>query len=619
MSGIHVTPGAQEAGIRALSRQAVVELFSGLDRQTTVNHLSRINCAIGNGGLFEHSFQRWLVSSFLQPERIERINAFICQRQPRQVVPVFHPRQLRMAIKLALQHSRLSGGATLESEDVRFEIGDALLSMQEAFLETSPLDAVPQESLEYKLALELQMQQGCYLGPPSLALEAGLHNQIDAMILQDHDIRGHFEGTVGCSPEEYYAAVFALTAHFRTLTPAYVMRSSRLCDPRYVFGTCGIPKRVGAAVLERVAFPASDPPPVGSLEGKASDYADFGLFVRRPYVWIDENALGCVDVEFAWKHLARCLHVALDESLGPSHHYAKRGGHFEDVCSHAFGSLARERAACGARWIPPGTYSGVEVDGIYEEGGVALLIEAKSGLVRTDAKLTTNVALLAGVLCRKYVGVAYDKGEGSGEGLSQLARKAAAVLDVPRRFPLPETVRAVFPVLVVEDPFVANKMPTEFVLAMGRGLFDRKAEPRLRAPQVISFEVLVMMWERSGAYAPSDFLFCAEKGLGGYLDMRDMIARKFPIEGVSGLAHVPEVTFNRHFLNSGYGMITNRFKGTDIPVCPCGMSYSVIDEPPNNLRWMCSKCGALGNSLTPGEYAMLQEAAARAVERYEAS
>lgn len=571
--------------------QAVIAEY---DRTELVAHLGAINVALGQGGANDGTFQEWLARGFLSHFRWQKMEKYY-EQHPIPLV-IFDPRTFRRLIMLALNSPRHDGGKSLSSERARQAIGDLILSLNSL----DAHDLSDGESPLRKVEIAMSLEQNAYRTDYSFGAKIALFEHYIRELFTDDDVRLAFKENVGCEIQEFLEAQLALHIAMSNLTPRWIMRGgSRSFEIAALFGKTRISKSVAQILLSHCAhnLEAEFLPPSSSLRMDLN----LGPIVRKPFCEAGGNLI-CLDKGFAvWKLVQGIKHAyssATGEDIVDS--FQKKGIPFEMFCSTILARMAEDRSA---KWIPPGSDGKIATDGVYFEGLDCLVCETKSAWVRTDLKLGSDPASVAKDIEEKFL-----VGKNDSKGIEQLARKIDALM----KSDLVADDTRIWPVLLVEDPFVSSYPLRDYIRDYSRSRFRDLGE-RVQAAEVISYDELILFWLHADKRSPFVLLDTLDKSRG-QLSHDNAIAARF-----GGVAD-KSINLPRAMTDSAFASVIARFKSDESPKCSkCGREMLAIEPSPNSPVWYCSQCQAVLRKVSEEELAHLKETRQSAKEWYENS
>lgn len=415
-----------------------------------------------------------------------------------------------------------------------------------------------------------------------------LHDHYILRLMEHREFLAEFQKHAGCSPIKFLKCLALLHTWYKQLTPTWVRAGGGASwDHRYIFGKARIPAATATLVLDRLALRADTilqgaPAPVLRAE------VDTGPLMKSPLYLDGQGELICLDFEYLEQAFSRGVHSLMmtssDRELRQRYLDAK-GEWFEEFCSNELAQLAAIR---GSNWLPRGVEHSFNSDGILVEDSTAIIVELKSGYISTHTKLGGDIRAIEKDLRTKFV-----MGEGAPKGIEQLA---VAAEKLARAKGFGSNLGAIKPLLVVEDPFVA-KAPIRNYLR-DRAHVRMRSIPKIRPLEVITYEELIMLVERSHCASPVSILKNCETNIR-YISNRNVMIAEYPIglgrfdPGSAGSTTATDVAFLELLAD---------FQDHSPPLCSqCKGTLANWQRGTSPAVWLCLKCNIVERELTQAE------------------
>ena len=597
------TLGSTEAKTGDPSEGEILDALQGIERQNLLAVITRINCSLFNGGLYDPTYQSWLCSEFLRPGWRQRIaNSVRDNGLGDRPITIFAPSSLRRLMMTILRQPLWSGGLQLSDRNTRFKVGRILLSFNSTHAPKIPL---LRASELYPLQLAIFLERSAYQDSIELSSMMTLHNWYMKCLTGSQLFTARFDSHTGCSPNTYLAGQALIFSWFSQIDPMWVRASGpSYLDLRYAFGKARISKNVALSILRTSSIDLSGAQcsPIGSLlrPGIPAEI-DVGPLIRRPLGLVANNSLMCFDLEFLHWWFSRGIHnVFLADKTESQSFLDAKGIWFESFCAEVFRRIAHIRQAT---WIPPGVHG---IDGIYQEGDRAIFVESKCSFVSNQSKFADDAKVLLQELEQKII-----TGSDGAKGVAQLVRAISD--DLGKKVAHSTNAKQIKPLLVTEDPFL-SKLPTRGFI-VERALNQNSHGTVVRALEVISYEDLLMMLDRSLDYSPFEVLLGLEVNQK-YLSHKNAMIDEFPIRtnADESLLRMPT-----DFSDQAFAQLRENYQAHDAPPCKLCSRPLTNWEYSGEQVWHCRYCNKVDRRLTETERASMAEDYRLAVSWFEES
>lgn len=604
-----VVPGMREAGRTPLSEKEIVSILQEYNVLTSLERMAFISLVLTRGGSSDASYEGWMINTFTRPELRIGLDQFDRSTPTLRKVP-FHASQFRLLLKLLWRHGDLSGGRVLGSEEDWYSLGDVILSLNSTFSANVDVPRVVGNPQQW-LAGALMYSHNGFRRSRQLESIYPVKEAVLQDIFTHPDNRNAFlEFTEGISPEELFCGLFALMSFFGQLNSELAKKQPFImADIEYLFGMCDVRKRVGDYIKSNYCHLLEGGP--RAIDDRWEAISDFNFLIKGPFLLIEDRNLICLDWEFTESLVARAIFkVAADafRSKGLEPIESQQGKPFEQYCVNLIKQISEVRE--GARTIGPFTEERRELDCAYYEASSVVVCECKGGPLKTSAVMGTDPSIVARYLDEKFIfGV-----PGTNGAYRQLARRSGGIAADPGLFNLPKGLSEIWPVLIVEDEFVASRPVILYANSRSEDLF-RELPAKVRPPVILHVNDLRMIAHRAPQIGLSGALqrWRAQNYIG--YDFYTWFLTEFPSSGVAEPGRTIDVCESRPLLAYCDRNMEHALRKNAHSPCPhCGCERGLHSDDSRHF-WQCynGACTDGDRDATPEE--LLQYIAERNVHR----
>lgn len=576
-----VTVAAEQAGIPPLQSERVQEISAQFSVNVLLPFLTSLSVTVANENPLNTELQKWAVTSFLKPQWQASIKEYIekVDQEQGNENPEFtflNQRQLNSAIAHVCSSANSTGTKTLESAEDRFLLGEILLSLNSEARDLTP-SKNPEDLTWLEIAQEIDRNASLYSSDLPARFYVGAHLTCQPFNPAQEQ---RFLEFVGCTSFELFTALFAVHSWISTMNFARFQHSWQFgIDLPFMFGKCRISKRVGNALSSHFVLDLNE----SSISLESADQVRSALF-SKPLIRWRNNQLYCGDFVSSERAVTRGIfqvtqkveHGCVAENL-----FVPKSVRFAELCESLLSCCAKNSKYQTARFVPGIENQNIEFDSAFVEFSNVVLFEFKSGFVSTAVRTSGTPSDLESELRKKWInGDAKQK-----KGIAQLQEKAKAILSDPAHVGM-DRIGSIWPVLVVEDEFVASKMIGQFIsdVVVNEFQFDNI---QLKSPIVISVYELFHFAIRSQDWSVLDFVLRLSKGMKDYIATKNLILNEFPLGGNRLPAILPEA---QSLLESAHADIIANFQRIELHSCEkCGKECETVTK--NGVRhWRCGAC-----------------------------
>lgn len=569
------TPGSEEAGLSRQTLSGIRTLVSKLRRVDTLEWLARVNIALTEGGTYEEGFQERLAELLYKPDWIQAMRRL----SPPEAGPItfFHPGMVRSLIKIAWQSANLEVGYHPLDQNVRFELGHALLSIWD-HISSAPL--AEDGSIDSFLHVAVATTTQVYKSNRDIQHVLPTKDYVVSRLLETSDIDKQVKEALGLSISEIIQATLVNFVFFSRGKPEYFDIFGRLySDPRYLFGKVSLPRRVGKWFEHNFVGSLHEPPQIKD-ESPRSELIDISCLIERPFLKLSEGEWICLDFDSVKNLLSRGVFKIINDVTERKSLHEKIGDPFELYLNRLL-ERSKERSRLKGVVVLPPRKREPDLDGAYQAGHTTLLFECKTGVVPWKDLARNDIEMIKRKLVERYI-----IGRKSPKGFKQLANRVRTFVQTPESFGLRRTA-FVIPVIVADDSFIANTFANTWLRNQARSLFT---EFGCIVPGIITLHIsdVALLALRSDQFDLAESVFeLATRGFRGTMTVSHWLDDA--IDFFPGDIERKDEEVLTGCLGTAFNEVIEKFQQgfeKKCEVCSSAMSLAQLSKNP---LWVCTR------------------------------
>ena len=617
--------GAEDLGLEVPPLSTIAATLNEFELEPAIDQLSKISCALSNGGQQEQLFQGWLFERGCSADTRKRVIDFEAKRRKQDIeegndrtqIVLFNARQLVIASKMVLEGGGTPNGRRLDIENDRYLMFDLLLSLSTHFSKLLEDFEEPSDYDDNQLWLFRHFQHCMEVtgGKSNQGLTA--QHYVVERLLQDPEIMNRIRGKIEIDPQNYVNGVFGLLSFFSNVKPRYVMSGcnhSVSCET--LFASIGLTRKDYEFIKDRHFVSTW---PIQSRDEDRYSLVNLSSVIERPFVLLPNSRLVCIATDIAAIHFSRGLRKIVLDCFSDRKERGERiltpiGEIFEDYAREVVQDSVKRRESVDAKGGTKVSPAKNDLDCWYSEGSHVVLIECKASPTSLDVHLSPDWRTLKDRIHAKYL----DKKE----GVPQLRDRVERYMRGEYSDEIPKA-NVVWPVLIVEDELASSMLVSRYISRKSNSML-KDLGPSVKPVTVLHADDLHLALAISERYSLPDILIWLQKPASFQFITHENAIRMLwkwadPTDKILAMRGAKVGT---NLIDRGHAQMTRRLKGVAMPKPRCNKCRGALERFTrlDVQNWICPSCeDAIPRPVTKRQMDLIETAYSLLHDEFERS